>query len=196
MHVLSFPGGSLSAYASLLELLPDPVRLKRIVVGFNYDDFPSDPSAFTINKFVQFSLAKGSYTQRALARMLMGLSSQNPDQFYADQIRNYDRNNLTFQRRWDDVRVQLLRLRALASKHSAQPPILIIFPLMISFENYPAEEAQAALAELAVQVGFQPLNVFSIMKAKHLDGLENREGTHFNSIVHHIIAEQLARQLD
>lgn len=196
VHVLSFPGGSLSAYASLLELLPDPVRLERIVVGFNYDDFPSDPSAFTINKFVQFSLAKGSYTQRALARMLMGLSSQNPDQFYADQIRNYDRNNPTFQRRWDDVRVQLLRLRALASKHSAQPPILIIFPLMISFENYPVEEAQAALAELAVQVGFQPLNVFSIMKAKHLDGLENREGTHFNSIVHHIIAEQLARQLD
>ena len=196
VHVLSLQGGSLGAYISLLELLPDPVRLKQIAVGFNYDDFPSDQATFSITKFVQFSLAKGSYTQRSLARILMGFSSQNPDQFYADQVRNYDRNNPTFQRRWNDVRVQLLKLRALASKHSAKPPILIIFPLMISFENYPVEEAQAALAELAVQVGFQPLNVFSIMKAKHLDGLENREGTHFNATVHHIIAEQLALQLD
>ncbi|RLT45287.1 MAG: hypothetical protein DWI63_04665 [Chloroflexi bacterium] len=67
---------------------------------------------------------------------------------------------------------------------------------MISFENYPVEEAQAALVELALQVGFQPLNIYSIMKAKHLDGLEYRNGTHFNSTVHHIIAEQLASQLD
>ena len=71
-----------------------------------------------------------------------------------------------------------------------------MFPLMISFENYPGEEAQAALVELALQVGFQPLNIYSIMKAKHLDGLEYRNCTHFNSTVHHIIAEQLASQLD
>ena len=90
----------------------------------------------------------------------MRLSNQNPDEFYADQVRNYDRNNPTFQRRWDDVRAQLLRLRALASKHSEKPPLLVIFPLMISFENYPVEEAQAALAELALQVSFQPLNSF------------------------------------
>ena len=196
VHVLAFPSGSLGAYATLLELVPDTVRLERIVVGFNSDDLPGDPSAFTISKFVQFSLAKGSYTQRLSAGMLMRLSNQNPDQFYADQVRNYDRNNPTFQRRWDDVRAQLVRLRALASKHSAKPPVLIIFPLMISFENYPVEEAQAALVELARQVGFQPLNIYSIMKAKHLDGLEYRNGTHFNSTVHHIIAEQLASQLD
>ena len=67
---------------------------------------------------------------------------------------------------------------------------------MISFENYSVEEIQAALAALALEVGFQPLNVVPILRAKHLDGLENREGTHFNSTVHQIIAEQLALMLD
>ena len=67
---------------------------------------------------------------------------------------------------------------------------------MISFENYSVEEIQAALAALALEVGFQPLNVVPILRAKHLDGLENREGTHFNATVHQIIAEQLALMLD
>ena len=49
VHVLAFPGGSLGAYATLLELLPDTAHLERIVVGFNYDDLPGDPSAFTLS---------------------------------------------------------------------------------------------------------------------------------------------------
>ena len=43
---------------------------------------------------------------------------------------------------------------------------------MISFENYSVEEIQAALAALALEVGFQPLNVVPILRAKHLDGLK------------------------
>ncbi len=231
VHVLAMGGADFPQYLALIKLLPDGTQLDRIVLAVSITDLPIEapkvpdegkfPKPSRVHRIVAdfvYRLGFGGYTLQLLHSAITPWFNNNGSNQEIDMSGNLSRltsqldpANSSFQTRFQFVRDYLSRFSKLAAKHSKNPPILLISPLMICYYDYPLEPVHALLRELADQAGFQPLDLLLIYKANHIDGVldrstgfragfGNRDGfwdyIHPNEKVHNLIAEQLALLLN
>ncbi len=223
VHALAMPGAGLPQYLALLKLLPDGTQLDRVVLAIQLTDFPleapqvpdadksSKPSrTYRIVADFVYRLRYGGYASQllhsALTPWFHNVGSNEEIDIPGNvsrMILQLDPVSSSFQQRLQFVGDYLSRFRELAAKHSKKPPILVIFPLLISFDDYPLEAAHTILREIAFEAGFYPLDLFPIYKTNQIDGVVDRstqlrklDYTHPNARVHNLVAEQLASLLD
>ncbi len=194
-------------HIALLNLLPDSVKFDRIILQFRYALIPPDPVNnilppnklyVKINDFVH-TLGYGGLSLAKLSTLLTPYFN-NESKFAnvkLQDLRNIEAKSPTFSSRVDTLRQPLLQLSSLARKHSQKPPIIIIFPYILPFEDYALEETNTILINLAQNTGFEPIDLLPIYKANQVDYPTNAiDLWHPGAIIHAVVAQYLAKFLD
>ena len=194
-------------HIALLNLLPDSVKFDRIILQFRYALIPPDPVNYIlppnklyvkINDFVH-TLGYGGLSLAKLSTLLTPYFN-NESKFAnvkLQDLRNLEAKSPTFSSRVDTLRQPLLELSSLARKHSQKPPIIIIFPYILPFEDYALEENNTILINLAWNTGFEPIDLLPIYKANQVDYPTNAiDLWHPGAIIHAVVAQYLAKFLD
>jgi len=183
------------------------VQFDRIILQFRYALIPEDPVNYIpppnklrlrINDFV-FTLRYGGFSLDKLSTLLTPYF--NNEAKFANvklqDLRNIEAKSPTFSSRVDTLRQPLLRLSSLATKHSQKPPIIIIFPYILPFEDYALEETNTILINLAQNTGFEPLDLLPIYKANHVgDHAILIDKWHPDAKINAVVAQYLAKFLD
>ena len=207
VHATTINSAMIPQHIALLNLLPDSVKFDRIILQFRYALIPPDPANFIpppnklrlrINDFV-FTLRYGGFTLAKLSTLLTpyfnnGAKFTNVN---LQVLRNIEAKSPTFSQRVETLRQPLLQLSSLARKHSQKPPIIIIFPYILPFEDYALEENNTILINLAWNTGFEPIDLLPIYKANQVDYPTNAiDLWHPGAIIHAVVAQYLAKFLD
>jgi len=207
VHAMTIGSAMIPQHIALLNLLPDSVKFDRIILQFRYALIPEDPVNYIpppnklrlrINDFV-FTLRYGGFSLDKLSTLLTPYF--NNEAKFANvklqDLRNIEAKSPTFSSRVDTLRQPLLRLSSVAKKHSQKPPIIIIFPYILPFEDYALEETNTILINLAQNTGFEPLDLLPIYKANHVgDHAVLIDKWHPGPIIHAVVAQYLAKFLD
>ena len=191
-------------HIALLNLLPDSVKFDRIILQFRYKLIPPDPESFfekthvKLNNFV-FILRYGGFSLYKLSTLLTPYFN-NTAMFRnvnLQNLHNLEAKSPTFSQRVQTLRQPLLQLSSLATKHSQKPPIIIIFPYILPFEYYVLEDTNTTLINLALNTGFEPLDLLPIYKANHVgDHAVLTDKWHPGAIIHAVVAQYLAKFMD
>ena len=189
---------------ALLNLLPDSVKFDRIILQFRYALIPPDPESFfekthvKLNNFV-FILRYGGFSLYKLSTLLTPYFN-NTAMFRnvnLQNLHNLEAKSPTFSQRVQTLRQPLLQLSSLATKHSQKPPIIIIFPYILPFEYYVLEDTNTTLINLALNTGFEPLDLLPIYKANHVgDHAFLIDKWHPDAKINAVVAQYLAKFLD
>ena len=144
------------------------------------------------NDFV-FQLRYGGFSLGMLGNALdLYFNNQNIHALYSQEA-----GSPTFAKRLESLRQPLLQLNSLATRHSQKPPIIIICPMILAFENYALEETNAALINLAHETNFVPLDLLPIYRTLYRGKyVDPRDVWHPDAEVHASAAQYLAPLLD
>ncbi len=207
VHAMTIGSAMIPQHIALLNLLPDSVQFDRIILQFRYALIPEDPVNYIpspnklrlrINDFV-FTLGYGGFSLDKLSTLLTPYFNNGAKfaNVKLQDLRNIEAKSPTFSSRVDTLRQPLLRLSSLARKHSQKPPIIIIFPYILPFEDYALEETNTILINLAQNTGFEPIDLLPIYKANQVDYPTNAiDLWHPGAIIHAVVAQYLAKFLD
>ena len=207
VHAMTIGSAMIPQHIALLNLLPDSVKFDRIILQFRYALIPPDPVNYIlppnklyvkINDFVH-TLGYGGLSLAKLSTLLTPYFN-NESKFAnvkLQDLRNLEAKSPTFSSRVDTLRQPLLELSSLARKHSQKPPIILIFPYILPFEDYALEENNTILINLAWNTGFEPIDLLPIYKANQVDYPTNAiDLWHPGAIIHAVVAQYLAKFLD
>ena len=204
VHAMTIESGGIPQHIALLNLLPDSVKFDRIILQFRYALIPPDPESFfekthvKLNNFV-FILRYGGFSLYKLSTLLTPYFN-NTAMFRnvnLQNLHNLEAKSPTFSQRVQTLRQPLLQLSSLATKHSQKPPIIIIFPYILPFEYYVLEDTNTTLINLALNTGFEPLDLLPIYKANHVgDHAVLTDKWHPGAIIHAVVAQYLAKFMD
>lgn len=207
IHIMHVGEATIPQHITFLNLLPNSVKFDRIILQFRYALIPLDPIytipppnklSLKINDFV-FMLGYGGYSLHMLSDALMPYFNNNAKfgNKYLQALHNIEAKSPTFERRLESLRQPLLRLNSLAAKHSQNPPIIIIFPFILPFENYAFEETNTALINLARDTNFVPLDLLPLYRASYKETYVNVvDPWHPDAELHATVAQYLAKILD
>ena len=207
VHAMTINGAMIPQHIALLNLLPDSVQFDRIILQFRYALIPEDPVNYIpppnklrlrINDFV-FTLRYGGFSLDKLSTLLTPYFNNGAkfENVKLQDVRNIEAKSPTFSSRVDTLRQPLLQLSSLAKKHSQKPPIIIIFPYILPFEDYALEETNTILINLAQNTGFKPIDLLPIYKANQVDYPTNAiDLWHPGAIIHAVVAQYLAKFMD
>ena len=150
------------------------------------------------NDFV-FMLRYGGFSLGILSNALTPYFN-NDDEFinkYLHALHSLEAGSPTFAKKLESLQRPLLQLNSLATRASQKPPIIIIFPMILAFENYALEETNTALINLAHETNFVPLDLLPVYKAVYKGkGVNLTELWHPNAELHASVAQYLALLLD
>ena len=204
VHAMTINSAMIPQHIALLNLLPDSVKFDRIILQFRYALIPPDPESFfekthvKLNNFV-FILRYGGFSLYKLSTLLTPYFN-NTAMFRnvnLQNLHNLEAKSPTFSQRVQTLRQPLLQLSSLATKHSQKPPIIIIFPYILPFEYYVLEDTNTTLINLALNTGFEPLDLLPIYKANHVgDHAVLTDKWHPGAIIHAVVAQYLAKFMD
>ncbi len=194
-------------HIALLNLLPETVKFDRIILQFRYALIPLEPMSNPTswdklrrrtNDFV-FTLHYGGFSLGILSNALTPYFN-NGDEFnnkYLHALHSLEAGSPTFAAKLESLRQPLLQLNSLATRHSQKPPIIIIFPMILAFENYALEETNTALINLAHETNFLPLDLLPIYRTLYRGKyVDPRDVWHPDAEVHASVAQYLAQLLD
>ena len=206
VHAMTIGSAMIPQPIALLNLLPDSVKFDRIIKQFRYALIPEDPVNYIpppnklrlrINDFV-FTLRYGGLGLDKLGTLLTPYFNNGAkfENVKLQDVRNIEAKSPTFSSRVDTLRQPLLQLSSLARKHFQKPPIIIIFPYILPFEDYALEETNTILINLAQNTGFKPIDLLPIYKANQDDYPNHTDLWHPGPIIHAVVAQYLAKFLD
>ena len=116
---------------------------------------------------------------------------------YLHALHSLEAGSPTFAKKLESLRQPLLQLNSLATRHSQKPPIIIICPMILPFENYALEETNTALINLAHETNFVPLDLLPIYRTLYRGKyVDPSDVWHPDAEVHASIAQYLAPLLD
>jgi len=179
-------------YLGILKQVP---RHRRSIVCFYMNDMP--PKAASGGSLALFfrNLREDSFV---LHLLIDRLSTPTAKEYLQNQVLSYQEDNPTFPARWKLLTEQLDRLASEAKSKTKEPPLLIVFPFLYNFSDYPLRAAHLRLAEAARRAGFEVLDLLPEFSLRFSNGKRfwaAANDNHPNAEVHRRAAELLADAL-
>ncbi len=209
---MAIDAAQIPQHFALLNLLPETVKFDRIILQFRHALIPLEPMINPTfwdrprrrtNDFV-YTLQYGGFSLLMLGNALMP-NFNNEDEFTNQKLHNqkfhdphsFEAGSPTFAKKLESLRQPLLQLNSLATRHSQKPPIVIVCPMILTFENYALEETNTTLINLAHETNFVPLDLLPIYRTLYRGKyLDPSDVWHPDAEVHASIAQYLAPLLD
>ncbi len=198
VYSLGTVGDGPAQYIRDMQELPGQVRAGRVVLAFYMNDMPPIPSGQDLVMGLCTVLRRSSMTLGLIGDKLAKLFVPDIDAYHDFVVRCYDHKHPTFQTRWGQLQSQLTEFQQLAARHCERQPLFVILPLVVDYHGYPLEQAHHELAELAIQCGYEPLDLLPAFRDKLGDGTPYRVGpneNHFDARGHRLVAEALWEKL-
>ena len=204
---MAIDAAQIPQHIALLNLLPETVKFDRTILQFRHALIPLEPMSNPTswdklrgrtNDFV-FMVHYGGFSLGMLANALTPYFN-NGDEFtnkYLNALHSLEAGSPTFAKKLESLRRPLLQLNSLATRHSKKPPIIMISPMILEFENYALEETNTALINLAHETTFVPLDLLPIYRTLYRGKyVDPSDVWHPDAEVHASIAQYLAQLLD
>ena len=176
-------------YLGILKRVP---RHRRSIVCFYMNDMPQKETSGALLPLFFRSLRDGGFVPHLI---LSRLSPPTMEEYLRQQVLSYQEDNPTFPARWKLLTEQLDRLASEAKSKTEEPPLLIVFPLLYDFSDYPLGAAHPRLAEAARRAGFEVLDLLPEFSLRFSNGKRfwaAANDNHPNAEVHRRVAELLA----
>jgi len=191
-------GAGLNQYVSMLEEVPAGVDARRVILAFYMNDMPAPERLRGKLAGVTSVLGYGFPSLRLVGDKLAKLLTVDVDAYHALVVDSYAPRD-GFDARWALLGQRLATFRELAADRSSASPLLLVLPLMVDFQAYPLDGAHARLGRLAVDQGYETLDLLPVFRDRLGDGTRHRSGpddNHFDAGVHRLVAELLFQRLE
>lgn len=192
-------GFRLPDYIGFAQSIPDQPRSHRMVVGIYMNDLADSPYVSRWRKFLSYNLESASPSVFALRNYLLHYTNYTIDEYHQQMVRNFDPGDPSFAARWEAVRYELKLLANLAKEKTDHKPVLLIFPIMVDFNNYPLAKADQDFQDLGRELGFDIVDFYEVFAREKIDSVAHRptpDDSHFDAPVHRLVAETLWKKLE
>lgn len=192
VYNLGLGGTGPTEYLSTLKQLP-PVAL--VVVGFYINDIPERLRPGFRFRQVLGNLGKTSLLCRFGVDYSGAALYRDVDRYLEYVIGDWDESDATFERRWKKLSEQMRALGAEARQKSQAPPILLLFPMVCDFRQYPVPNAHGRMRQLGRECGFEVIDFLPEFLEAFPDGRQHLlpMDNHFDGAVHEFVAKRLER---
>lgn len=189
-------GTGLPEYLAVLRALP-PVDTA--IVCFCPNDMPSrETRALKVGQVIA-----GARRTSAFCRLASDVVSlrELPDLDTYEKwiVGDFDRGDPTFPARWAELTRDLEAIAVEARRVSrARPPLLVVFPLLRGFSDYPLVGAHRDLDGLGASLGFEVVDMLPVFSRDFPDARRYRaapDDSHYDARLHAEIARQIALRL-
>jgi lysophospholipase L1-like esterase len=187
---LGLNGADAVNYLAVLKLTP--VK-NRSVVCLYPNDMPARQTRAMRAFDILCSLSRTDFLARCVAQAMNArLHGANVVGYHEALVADFDPADATFPQRWALLAAQLRAVGTEAARGSTvNPPLLVIFPLMVDFRAYPLEASHRDLAALGKGCGFEVLDMLPHFRDRLGDGSRHHPApndNHFDAETHRLVA--------
>jgi hypothetical protein len=190
VYNLGLVGAGPGEYLAVLRRLP-PVEL--VIVGFYLNDIPERLRPGYRLRQVLGNLGKTSLVCRLGVDFSGAALYSDVDRYVEYVSGDWDESDATFDARWNRLSEQMRALGAEARRKSTVEPVLLLFPIVCDFRNYPVPGAHARMGRLGRECGFDVIDLLPGFLGAFPDGRRHLvpKENHFDAAVHDFVAKRL-----
>jgi hypothetical protein len=203
VYSLGVRGAGPSRYLESLALVPPDRRAGVVILSFYPNDMGPRPRprsrALHLIQLATWRLGWSSLSFRVLHDLLGKLEIPSLDHYHRQVVEDFQRDESTFPRRWEDLIRSITEFEHLARQRSTSRPLFLIIPLMVDFRDYPLSQAHGDLRKAAEGAGYDVLDLLPAFLSALGDGARfrvSRNDNHFDARVHELVATLIKRHLD
>lgn len=148
-----------ATYLMTIERILPGTGISRFAIGFYANDIEPRPQWQDNVRDRTKNLGMSAPSLRVVTDMVASAFSADVDAWLEARVADYDPSLPGFDRRWDGLVAEIGRICQAATGRSEERPLLIIFPLMMDFRNYPLTEMHERLASEGERAGCASLDL-------------------------------------